>query len=120
MKSGVDMMASSLGYVKGSFRRVSENALEFKLVNHVESGSGSISVKVLLDGNDVTDRSTMKIGTQEARRVKPSMYVTSYYNDPVLVTVELDEPVKRDLHKVEVTCSVEMLGSFSAEFEETV
>jgi len=110
----------SLDYVKGSFRRASENVLEFKLVNHVESGSGSISVKVLLDGNDVTDKSTMKIGTQEARSVKPSMYVTSYYNDPVLMTIELDEPVKRDLHKVKVTCYVEMLGSYSAEFEETV
>ncbi len=110
----------SLDFVKGSFRRAGENVLEFKLVNHIESGSGSISVKVMLDGDDVTDKSTMKIGAQEARRVKPSMYVTSYYNDPVLMTIELDEPVKRDLHKVKVTCYVEMLGSYSAEFEETV
>lgn len=110
----------SLDFVKGSFGRAGENVLEFKLVNHVGSGSGSISVKVLLDGDDVTDKSMMKIGTQEARRVKPSMYVTSYHNDPVLMTIELDEPVKRDLHKVKVTCYVEMLGSYSAEFEETV
>ena len=112
------MIGLSLDFVKGSFRRAGENVLEFKLVNHIESGSGSISVKVMLDGDDVTDKSTMKIGAQEARRVKPSMYVTSYYNDPVLMTIELDEPVKRDLHKVKVTCYVEMLGSYSAEFEE--
>ncbi len=111
-------MVASLDYMKDSLRRVSENSLEFRLLNHIESGSGYINVKVLLDGDDVTDKSTMKIGTQEARQAKPYMYVTSYYNDQVLVTIELDEPIKRDLHKVEVTCYVEMLGSYSAEFEE--
>jgi hypothetical protein len=110
----------SLDYVKGSFRRVSENVLAFKLVNRIDSGSANINLKVLLDGEDVTGKSTMKIGGQETRRVKPSMHVTSYYNDLVLVTIELDGPVKRDLHKAKVTCSVEMLGSYSAEFEETI
>ena len=110
----------SLDFVKGSFRRVGESALEFRLVNHVESGSAYVNVKVLLDGNDVTTKSSMKIGTQEERQVKPSLYVTSYYNDPVLMTIQLDEPVRRGLHKVEVTCYVEMLGSYSTEFEETV
>lgn len=111
---------ASLGYEKGSFRRVSENVLEFMLVNRIESGSGYINVKVLLDGDDVTGKSTMKIGAQEARRAKPYMYVNSYYNDRVLITIELDEPVKQDLHRVKVSCSVEMLGSYSAEFEAKV
>lgn len=113
-------LAVSLGYVKDSLRRVSDNVLEFKLVNHIESGSGYIGVKVLLDGEDVTDESTMKIGTQEARQVKPHMFVTSSYGDHVLLTIKLDEPIKRDLHKVRVTCNVDMLGSYSAEFEGTV
>lgn len=113
-------MAASLNYVKDSLRRVSENVAEFELINHIESGSGYISVKVLLDGNDVTDKSTLKIGVQKARQVKPYMLVSSNYGDRVLLTIELDEPIKRDLHKVKVVCNVEMLGSYSAEFEGTV
>ena len=79
-------MFMSLDYVEGSLKRVDEDALEFKLINHVESGSGYIGVKVLLDGKDVTDKLTMKIGTQEARQVRPYMFVTSDYGDEVLVT----------------------------------
>ncbi|MFQ6095545.1 MAG: hypothetical protein ACE5NN_05330 [Candidatus Bathyarchaeia archaeon] len=113
-------MAASLDYVKDSLKRVSENVLEFELINHIESGSGYIGVNVLLDGKDVTEKSTMKIGEQEARQVKPYMFVASSYGDRVLFTIELDEPIKHDLHKVKVLCDVEMLGSYSAEFEGTV
>jgi len=107
----------SLDYVKDTLRRVSQNALEFGLVNHIESGSGYVGVRVLLDGKDVTEKSTVKIGAQEVRQVKPQMFVTSYYGDGVLFTIKLDEPIRRDLHKLRVLCNVEMLGSYSAEFE---
>ena len=110
----------SLDYMKESLGRVNEKALEFKLVNHVASGSGYIRAKVLLDGEDVTEKSVMKIGTQEARKLKRDMFVTSYYGDSVLFTIRNDEPIAHGLHKVRVLCDVEMLGSYSAEFEGTI
>jgi len=110
----------SLDYVEESLIRVNEKALEFKLVNHIASGSGYIQAKVLLDGEYVTEKSVMKIGTQEARQVKPGMFVTSYYGDPVLFTIGNDEPIAHGLHKVRVLCDVEMLGSYSADFEGTI
>ena len=110
----------SLDYVKDSLRRVSEKVLEFRLVNHVASGSGYVGGKVLLDGEDVTDKSTMKIGTQDARQVKRDMFVTSYYGDQVLFTISSDEPIKRSLHKIKVVCDVETLGSYTAELEGTI
>ena len=113
-------MAASLDYVEDSLNRVDENTLEFKLINHVDSGSGYVGVRVFLDGEDVTDKSTMKIGTQKARQVRPYMFVTSDYGDQVLVTIKLDESIERGLHKVRVVCNVEMLGSYTAEFEGTV
>lgn len=120
VSSGGVGLFMSLDYVEGSLKRVDEDALEFKLINHVESGSGYIGVKVLLDGKDVTDKLTMKIGTQEARQVRPYMFVTSDYGDEVLVTIKLDEPIKRGPHKVKVVCNVEPLGSYTAEFEGTI
>lgn len=110
-------LALSLGYVRDSLKSPNDSALEFKLKNLIDSGSGYIGVKVLLDGRDVTDRSTMKIGGQNATQVKPYMFVTSNYGDEVLVTIKLEGPKKRDLHKVNVICNVEMLGTYSTEFE---
>jgi hypothetical protein len=110
----------SLDYVEESLIRVNEKTLEFKLVNHIASGSGYIQAKVLLDGEDVTEKSAMKIGTQEARQLKRDMFVTSYYGDQVLFTISSDEPIKRSLHKIKVVCDVETLGSYTAELEGTI
>jgi len=110
----------SLRYVENSFRRIDENTLEFKLVNNIESGSGYVDVKILLDGKDVTDKSTMKIGTQESRKVSQYMFVTSNYGDDVIVQIKLDEPIEKGVHNVKVICNVEMLGTYTAEFKGSV
>lgn len=112
-------MASSLDYVEDSLKRVDYNLLEFKLINHIASGSGFINVKVLVDEKEVTNSSTMKIEEQEATKVKP-MFVTSSYGDKVLFNIKLDEPLKHGYHKIKVDCGVEMLGSYSVKFEGTV
>jgi len=110
----------SLRYVENSFRRIDENTLEFKLVNNIESGSGYVSVKILLDSKDVTDKSTMKIRTQESRKVSPYMFVTSNYGDDVIVQIKLDEPIEKGVHNVKVICNVEMLGTYTVEFKGSV
>jgi len=110
----------SLTYVKESFKRLNENTLQFKLINYVGSGSGGAGVRLLLDGRDVTERSIIKIGSQEARPMKPYMYGSGAYGDEILFTVKLETPIKPGLHKIRLVFDIGGGESFSAEFEGTI
>jgi len=110
----------SVIYLKESLKRVDERTLQFMLVNRVDSGSADVGVKILLDGRDLTTRSTLRRGSGEPRPVTPRMYITSTYGDEFLVTVGSDAPIKPGLHKIDVTCEIDYLGTFSTGFEGTV
>ncbi|RJS85216.1 hypothetical protein CW702_01465 [Candidatus Bathyarchaeota archaeon] len=107
----------SLRYIEGSLRRINENSIGFKLINYIESGAGYINLKVLLDGEDVTEESSIKIGGQEERKVKPYMFVSSNYGDEVAVTISREKPIRKGPHKIKVECTIDMLGFYSTEFE---
>jgi len=110
----------SIVYLEESLKRMGEKILQFRLVNRIDSGSADVGVKILLDGRDITTRSTLRRGSGEPRSVTPHMYITSTYGDEFLVTVESDAPIEHGLHKIEVTCQVDYLGTFSARLEGTV
>ena len=110
----------SLTFIKESLKRLNENTFQFKLVNNVGSGSGGAGVRLLLDGRDVTERSTVKIGSQEAKPMKPYMYGSVAYGDEILFTIKLDTSIKPGLHKIQLVCDIGGGESFSAEFEGTV
>jgi len=110
----------SVVYLKESLKRVDKKTLQFTLVNRVDSGSADVGIKILLDGRDLTTRSTLRRGSGEPRPVTPHMYITSIYGDEFLVTVESDAPIEPGLHRIEVTCEIEDFGTFSAKFEGTV
>jgi len=107
----------SLTYVKESLKKLNESTLQFKLVNYAGSGSGGAGVRLLLDERDVTERSTIKIGSQEARPMKPYMYGSVSYSDEILFTVKLDTPIKPGLHKIRLVCDIGVGVPFSTEFE---
>jgi len=110
----------SLTFVKESLRKLDESTLQFMLKNYVGSGSGGAGVKLLLDEKDVTEGSTVKIGSQEARQMKPYMYGSVAYGDEILFTVKLDTPIKPGPHKIRLVCDIGGGETFSAEFEGTV
>lgn len=107
----------SLIYLKKSLKRVDERTLQFKLVNGIDSGSADAGVTILLDGKDLTTRSTLRKGSGEFRPVKPFMYIISTYGDEFLITVKSNAPIELGPHKIEVICEIDNLGTFSAKFE---
>ncbi len=116
----------SISYVKGSLKNVDKDNdgvadhLQFKLINYLGSGSASVSdIRVLVDGKDVTDKTTFKIGDKPPKPAKSLNYVTAYYGDEVLVEIKHDGEIKPGLHKIEVSAKIDW-ETFNIEFEESV
>ncbi len=116
----------SLSYVKGSLKNVDKDEdgiadhLQFKMINYIGSGSAYVSdFKVLVDGEDMTDKATLKIAGQAPKPVKSLTYVTAYYGDEILVEIKHDGKIKPGLHRVELSARIEWYP-ISVKFEDTV
>ena len=73
-----------------------------KLKNNVGSGEATVNIQVFIDGQDVTDRSKLKIGNRDFNPITKNMNVYSFYGDDLIIKVELEEPLQPKKHEAKL------------------
>ncbi|HID90912.1 TPA: hypothetical protein EYP44_03025 [Candidatus Bathyarchaeota archaeon] len=108
-------------YSKGSLKNLDKDGdgipdhLRFKLVNLRGTGGIRLSIKVLVDGRDVTSKTTIQVADQKPRPIKPSIYVYSIYGDELTFEVRHGGEIKAGPHKVRLVSDIGPV-----EFEDSV
>jgi len=100
-------------------KNTDKNHLQFAIMNNVESGSASIGAKLLVDGVDYTEKTTIKIENQRPQKLGTYVYISTRYGDKCIVEVDHEGKIKAGMHKVTLTVDTPV-GSYSAEFEDKV
>ncbi len=108
----------SLPFVEGSLTRIDDKTLSFKLVNYVGTGSATVRIRVLMDGEDVTSKTKVRIGSEE-RSITQPMVVYSSYGENIEFIISSDKPIPAGKHKFRVEISVEspIWTTITTEFE---
>lgn len=109
----------SITYVKNSFRKIDEKTIEFKIKNMIGSGNASISPKIFLDNEDVTEKSSMKIRDENFKKIEQKMDIYARYGDEITIKIDLDEPIKAGMHNIKVQINVNwpLWATLASEFE---
>jgi len=100
-------------------KNTDKNHLQFAIMNEVESGSASIGAKLLVDGVDYTEKATISIENQRPQKLGTYVYISTRYGDKCVIEVDHEGKIKAGKHKVKITVDTP-IGSYSAEFEDTV
>jgi len=116
----------AIPYVKGSLKNIDKDGdgvpdhIQFKLINHIGSGSVYVSrVQVLVNGEDVTENTTFKIGDSPPRPAKAPGYVSSNYGDEILVEIKHNGKIGPGRHKIKLAVE-SSFGPYVLEFEDTI
>ena len=109
----------SIPYVPSSMKNTDKDHLQFAIMNKVESGSASIGTKLLIDGVDFTEKATIQIGGQRPQKLGTYVYISTSYGDKCIVEVDHEGKIRAGKHKVKINVDTP-IGSYSAEFEDTV
>lgn len=109
----------STPYVPSSMKNTDKNHLQFAIMNKVESGSASIGAKLLIDEVDYTEKATIQIENQRPQKLGTYVYISTSYGDKCIIEVDHEGKIKAGKHKVKLTVDTPV-GSYSAEFEDTI
>jgi len=113
----------SLRYVKGSMKNVDQDndgtpdTLTFKLINYIGTGSSYVTMKVIIDGKEYTDKASISIAGRDFVKIVPDMFVYSTYGDEITIKVDHGGQIELGKHKVVIEGEVAGFHS-SIEFED--
>ncbi|MBS7609858.1 hypothetical protein KEJ36_00970 [Candidatus Bathyarchaeota archaeon] len=84
-----------------------KETLRFKFQNRIGSGSASITLEIIVDGINYTNKASLQISDGIVRSIMPGMSVTSYYGDEVYLMVNHGGKIVPGKHQVKIRLTVD-------------
>ena len=106
-------------YIKGSFKKIGEREIEFKIKNTEGSARVSVSPSIFLDDVDVTSQTS--IGTKDGgfMKIEQNMDLNVLLGGSITLRATLEKPIEKGSHMVKVDIKVNwpLWTSFVSEFK---
>lgn len=105
-------------YLKNSFKRMENKAVEFKIKNTEGSARVNVSPSIFLDERDFTQVASISVKGGNFTKINQDMDLDILYGEVITIRLKPDEPILSGNHSVKVQIKVNwpLWTTFVSEF----